>query len=172
MSSKELHSRSIRELERLRANCLRGSINEELITPILEAKRRKVDSRRMWIVAIMGSAVALLGLAGRALPQRSVKIHNGFLKAQTYLELTPDDQRAYVMGALDGIYMAPIFGAPENDPGLVSLEACVEGMKGSQVAAIVLKYAKDHPERWNWDLKDVTYSALREVCPMGSGERK
>jgi hypothetical protein len=62
MSSKELDRLPIRELERLRANCLRGSINEELITPILEAKRRKADSRRVWIVAIMGSAVAVLGL--------------------------------------------------------------------------------------------------------------
>jgi hypothetical protein len=59
----DLDRLSIRELERLQANCSRGSIREEQITPILEAKRRSSDSRRTWIIAIMGSAVALLGLA-------------------------------------------------------------------------------------------------------------
>jgi hypothetical protein len=63
------------------------------------------------------------------------------------------------------MYMAPMFGAPDNGKPLISLATCVEGMKASQVAAIIEKFIKDHPEHWHWDLKDQAYSAMREACP-------
>jgi hypothetical protein len=39
-------------------------------------------------------------------------------------------------------------------------------MKASQVAAIMEKFIKDHPERWHWDLKEEAYGAMREACPI------
>ena len=55
-------------------------------------------------------------------------------------------------------------GAPDNNKLLLGIERCVEGMRSSQVAAIIEKYVRDHPERWDWDLKDAGYSALLEGC--------
>jgi hypothetical protein len=95
---------------------------------------------------------------------RSIVEHNGFLKAQQYLELSPEGQRAYIMGLLDGWYMAPVFGAPEADKGLTEIERCVEGMKSSQVAAIVDKYIRDRPEKWDYDVKDMGYAAVSQAC--------
>jgi hypothetical protein len=41
-------------------------------------------------------------------------------------------------------------------------------MTGSeQVAAILLKQVKEHPEHWNWDLKYEVVSAMVNAC---SGE--
>jgi len=88
------------------------------------------------------------------LPQKNLIIHSGFLKAQVYLDMSQNDQRVYAMGLLDGFDMAPMFDAPDNNKWLVSITTCVEGMKGSQVAAIIEKYIKGHPERWHWDLQD------------------
>ncbi len=103
------------------------------------------------------------------IPQQHVvshTTHNGFLQAREYLDMDEGGQRAYAMGILDGMYLAPWFGAPDNDKGLVSLATCVEGMKASQVAAIIEKHIRDHPEYWHWDLKDEAYSAMRKACPI------
>jgi hypothetical protein len=70
----------------------------------------------------------------------------------------------YAMGLLDGMYMSPAFGAPANNKVLLEIEMCVEGMKSSQVAAIIEKYVKDHPEKWDWDLKDTGYNAMLDGC--------
>ncbi len=70
------------------------------------------------------------------------------------------------MGLLDGIYIAPYFGAPDNNKALVRIATCVEGMKASQVAAIIEKYVRDHPEQSKQDLKDVGYNAMLEACPI------
>src|SRR5260370_7182323 len=69
-------------------------------------------------------------------------IHRGFLQASQYLEIDESFQRFYAMGFLDGMYMSPAFGGPASDKVLVKIETCVEGMKGSQVAAIIAKYVK------------------------------
>jgi len=91
-------------------------------------------------------------------------IHNGFLKADQYLKFDEGYQRTYAMGLLDGIYMSPAFGAHARNKTLLEIETCVEGMKSSQVAAIIEKYVRDHPEKWDWDLKDAGYNAMLEGC--------
>jgi hypothetical protein len=81
-------------------------------------------------------------------PYPPVVTHNGFFRAQDYLGMNPGEQRMYVAGVLDGFYNAPMFGAPDNNELLIRIATCVEGMKTSQVGAIVLKYTNDHPEKW------------------------
>ena len=96
--------------------------------------------------------------------RHTVVIHNGFLKASDYLDMDAENQRAYAMGLLDGMYMAPNFGAPDNNKLLIKVATCVEGMKSSQVAAIIEKYVRDHPDHWQWDLKDMGYNAMLQAC--------
>jgi len=110
----------------------------------------------------------LVLFAMNCVPQRiaSATIHNGFLKARDYLEMDSDGQRVYAMGILDGMYLAPFFGAPDDGKRLLSLSSCVEGMKASQVVAIVEKYIRDHPEHWHLSLHLEAYSGLRQACPV------
>ena len=68
------------------------------------------------------------------------------------------------MGLLDGWYMASMFGGPENYRQLMEVQKCVEGMRSSQVAAIVEKYIREHLERWDWDAKDMGYNAMIDAC--------
>ena len=111
-------------------------------------------------------AVSSLLYGGQKSPgaEKGVTTHNGFLKARDFLALTPGNQRLYVMGLLDGWYMAPMFGGPENYKNLMGIEKCVEGMKASQVAAIIEKYVNDHAEKWDWDLKDAGFNAVLDAC--------
>jgi hypothetical protein len=61
----EFEKMSLRELERRLANCLPGSVNHGLIVPVIEAKRRRADSRRIWIIFIVGTVVAVAGLVAK-----------------------------------------------------------------------------------------------------------
>ncbi len=117
----------------------------------------------IFLALIAASSLLYARQKGAPAP-RGVTIHNGFLKAQDYLALAPENQRLYVMGLLDGWYMAPMFGGREDYKYLMEIEKCVEGMKASQVAAIMEKYVKDHPEKWDWDLKDAGYNAMLDGC--------
>jgi hypothetical protein len=115
----------------------------------------------------------VLAVSKSATPRyRVLTIHSGFVKARTFLEWDEAARRAYSMGFIDGLYMAPFLGAPENNNGLVSLAACLEGMKASQVAAVIEKHVRENPEHWHWDLKNEAYAAMRQACPISAEPNK
>jgi len=76
---------------------------------------------------------------------RTVTIHNGFATGEEYLKMNETEQRAYAMGSVNGMLLAPLFGAPKWE--LRWFERCLEGMTDSQVAAILAEYLRDHPGR-------------------------
>ncbi len=92
-----------------------------------------------------------------------VIIHNGFLKAEDFTHMDERRQRDYSIGLIEGMMLAPLFGAP-SDGSLKRLLDCTVGMSDSQIAAIFAKFAKDHPERWNENLHTVAYAAIMDGC--------
>jgi hypothetical protein len=58
----KLDSMNLKELEARFANTLPGSINHDLIKPVLAAKLRQEDSRRTWIIASISAVIAILGI--------------------------------------------------------------------------------------------------------------
>lgn len=94
---------------------------------------------------------------------RTVTVHDGFITGETYLKWDKSYQDAYVMGIVDGMFLAPLFGAPERN--VTWLEHCLVGMSDTQVAAILAKYLRDHPERWHESVHVPMYSAMKDICP-------
>lgn len=90
-------------------------------------------------------------------------IHKGFSTGEEFLNMSIIEQRAYGMGIVDGMLLAPLFDAPR--PKMLWVEKCIVGMTDSQVTAILAKYLKDHPGRWHETPHVPMYSALRENCP-------
>lgn len=95
-------------------------------------------------------------------------VKSGYLKAEAYLAFEPREQAVYAMGLVDGMYLAPVFDAPNDSKYLSSLQACLKEMSNTQVAAIITKFAKGHPESWHMGTNLIAYQALRqpEVCPV------
>jgi hypothetical protein len=114
-------------------------------------------------------ALLLLSLTSEAsIPQESedrALVSDGFVKTEQYLEMGKTEQGIYAAGLIDGIYLAPLFDAANRDEHLMSVKTCVKGMSNTQVAAIITKYAKEHPERWHMGTNLVAYQALWEACP-------
>jgi hypothetical protein len=94
-------------------------------------------------------------------------VRSGYLSAGAYLALKTDIQGVYMAGMLDGMYLAPMFDAPDDDKYLVRIRKCVTdgGLTNTQIAAIVTKYAKNRPDELKAGANVVAYQALREACP-------
>jgi Rap1a immunity proteins len=94
-------------------------------------------------------------------------VRTGYLSAEKYLALKPDTQAVYMAGMIDGMYLAPMFDAPDEDKYLVRIRVCVTDgrITNTQIAAIVTKYVKNRPDEWKAGANVVAYQALREACP-------
>ncbi len=127
-------------------------------------------NRRMTI--LLGAAVALAPFAAGATsgptqnasdPDKGVLIHDGFGTAAVFLDQMSDaERRAYAIGVVNGMLVSPLLGAPKER--LRALERCFENMTDKQVAALLLKHIREHPERWHYGLHIESWVALKDGC--------
>jgi len=106
--------------------------------------------------------ILLTALSGAGFSQEVV-IKTGFLTGEVYLKLDHVEQRAYSMGLVNGMLLAPFFDAPKAR--MDWLEKCLTGMTDTQVTALFLKYLRDNPSRWHETPHAPMFAALRDACP-------
>ena len=106
--------------------------------------------------------IALLTFVTVYANQQRVKISPGFFTGKDYLDMSDTEQRAYTTGEINGMLVAPFFGAPEEN--LNWLKTCTGKMSDEQVASIVSKFIREQPDQMNANLNVVTFNALREAC--------
>ena len=105
--------------------------------------------------------VALIALINVYATQQTVKISPGFFTAKDYLDMSDTEKRAYVTGQMNGMLVAPFFGAPEEN--LSWLKTCSAKMSDEQLASLLTRYIRDQPNQTQ-NLNVVTFAALRDAC--------
>lgn len=115
-------------------------------------------------LAALVALLALLAGAGiQARSQQTVSIGPGFFTGKDYLDMTDNERRAYATGAINGMLVAPFFGAPPDN--LNWLKTCTAKMSDEDLAAIVTKYINSQESQLNYNLNVLTFNALRNTCP-------
>ena len=94
--------------------------------------------------------------------QQKVSISPGFFSGKDYLDMTDTERRAYATGAINGMLVAPFFGAPEEN--LNWLKTCTAKMSDEELAGILSRYIRDQPNQMELNLNVVTFNAMREAC--------
>ena len=110
-----------------------------------------------YLLALVAFIVAINVYAN----QQTVKISPGFFTAKDYLDMSDTERRAYVTGEINGMLVAPFFGAPEENLGW--LKTCSGRMSDEQLASILTRYIREQPNQ-DQNLNVVTFTALREAC--------
>jgi hypothetical protein len=105
---------------------------------------------------------ALIAFATVYSSQQKVAIGPGFFNGKDYLEMTDTERRAYVTGAINGMLVAPFFGAPSEN--LNWLKTCTAKMSDEQLAAVVASHIHDQPSNFQLSLNVVTFNAIQQSC--------
>jgi len=105
--------------------------------------------------------LALIAIVNVHPAQQTVKISPGFFAAKDYLEMSDTEKRAYVTGQINGMLVAPFFGASEEN--LNWLKTCSSKMSDEQLASILTRYVAEQTNQQQ-NLNVVTFNALREAC--------
>ena len=105
---------------------------------------------------------ALLLFANVYANQQTVKISPGFFSGKDYLDMSDTEKRAYVTGEINGMLVAPFFGAPEEN--LNWLKTCSGQKSDEELAGILARFIRDQPGQMQVNLNVVTFNALRQAC--------
>jgi len=90
-------------------------------------------------------------------------IPGGFYTAGQFGNLSQAEQAGYAEGFVNGLMSAGIVGADVQEVEMMN--GCTKEMQGRQIAAIIDKHIKDHPEGWHETLAVHSFNALLDVCP-------
>lgn len=106
--------------------------------------------------------LVLIAFMGVYANQHKVKISGGFFTGKDYQDMSDTERRAYATGAINGMLVAPLFGAPEDN--LTWLKNCTGKMSDEQIAAILAKHINDRPSQLESPLNVLTFDALQATC--------
>lgn len=113
--------------------------------------------------AILALAAAVLVFVTVYAHQQRVSIGPGFFTGKEYLEMSDNERRAYATGAINGMLVAPFFGAPEDNVNW--LKTCTVKLSDEDIAAILTKYIREQESQLNFNLNVLTFNAMRNACP-------
>ena len=105
--------------------------------------------------------LALIAFVSVYANQQTVKISPGFFTGKDYLDMSDTEKRAYVTGNINGMLVAPFFGAPEEN--LNWLKTCTGKMSDEQLASILTRFIRDQGNQ-ETNLNVLTFNAMREAC--------
>jgi len=113
----------------------------------------------MRYLLVLIALVAFVAVYGN---QQRVKIGPGFFTGKDYLDMSDTERRAYVTGGVNGMLVAPFFGAPQENVNWV--KTCTSKMSDEQLAFTVSKYIRADPNQMDANLNVVTFNAIRDAC--------
>ena len=105
---------------------------------------------------------ALLAFISVYATQQKVSIAPGFFTGKDYLDMSDNERRAYATGAINGMLVAPFFGAPDGNVNW--LKTCTASLSDENIAAIITKYIREQ-NQLDYNLNVLTFNALRDACP-------
>ena len=113
------------------------------------------------MIRLLCLLVFLIFINGYA-SQQQVTISRGFFTGSEYLEMSDTERRAYATGAVNGMLIAPLLGAPQERVDW--LKKCTANMSDTETAAILTRYINTQPDQMSSSLNVITFNALREAC--------
>jgi len=116
----------------------------------------------LMIVLAIGAALSVTAQESNKELFRSVP--GGFGKASEYPNVSEQEKVSYARGFVNGLLVSSVIGAEENK--VAGLYDCVKDMSGPQLAAIIDKYIKEHPEEWHLPLPLSSFNSIRALCPV------
>ena len=110
------------------------------------------------VVIVLG----LLACVNVFASQQRVSISRGYFSGRDYFDMSDTEKRAYATGAVNGMLVAPFFGAPEER--LRWFKTCTAKLSDEQLAEILTRYISNDSNQLSMSLNVVTFNALKDTC--------
>lgn len=112
--------------------------------------------KRLLIILMLLTGINTFG------SQQRVTISRGFFTGKDYFDMSDGEKRAYATGAVNGMLVAPFFGAP--DERLTWFKTCSAKLSDVQTASIITQYINRDSAHLSSSLNVVTFNALKDAC--------
>ena len=114
------------------------------------------------VIALGGLVVLSPASFSQATTEEIVVVKPGWLTGNSYQALSELQKRSFVIGFVDGLFVAPVLRAPKSE--LAWLERCTPGKTDAQLVAIVDRWLAVNPSRLQEQINMLAFQAFVEAC--------
>lgn len=113
---------------------------------------------------IAATLIALIGQPAwsQDAPAGSPRIVGGYVTGKGYLDMDGVEKRAYLMGLMEGMFLAPAFGAPEGN--LKWLLDCTSQVGLNDFRSSMFQYILRRDELYENQSPVKAYRAIKALC--------
>lgn len=119
---------------------------------------------RRWLLVLL----LLLPVAASAQEERKIRILGGYVTGREYMDMDGLEKKAYIRGLLDGLLLAPGFGAKEED--MEWFHACTKGLDVADVRKYLYEYIRSRTDLWDNPNAAKSFRAVRDLCIERAGK--
>ena len=112
------------------------------------------------IVASFAASTALQ--AAEDAEKAPVRIQGGYVAGVQYMDMDGLTKKAYVSGLIEGMLLAPAFGAPEEN--MEWFYVCTQEMGQDEIRKLLFEYIKDDHDLWEDQNPAKNFRAIYQAC--------
>ena len=91
-----------------------------------------------------------------------IRIHGSYISGLQYLDMNGLEKKAYVAGVVEGMLLAPAFGADEA--GMVWFHECTRAIGLKELRKYLFEYIKERDALWQHRNPAQIFRAIHEAC--------
>ncbi|MFO0996128.1 MAG: hypothetical protein U1F33_05540 [Alphaproteobacteria bacterium] len=111
-----------------------------------------------WLIVLL----ILLPIAAFSQDERKTRIMGGYVTGREYMDMDGLEKKAYIRGLLDGMLLAPAFGAKEED--MEWFVACTKGLDITDIRKYLYEYIRSRSDLWDNPNAAKSFRAMRDLC--------
>lgn len=114
-------------------------------------------------LAVIATIVAPATLhAADETEKEPVRIQGGYVAGVQYMDMDGLTKKAYVSGLIEGMLLAPAFGAPERN--MEWFYVCTQEMGLNEIRKLLFEYIKDNHDLWENQNPAKNFRAIYQAC--------
>ena len=91
-----------------------------------------------------------------------VRIQGGYVSGVQYMDMDGLTKKAYVSGLIEGMLLAPAFGAPEEN--MEWFYVCTQEIGLNEIRKLLFEYIKDDHDLWKNQNPAKNFRAIYQAC--------
>lgn len=121
-------------------------------------------------ISLAAAILAALSLAAPTAPKAAddesndgrIQIHGGYVSGVQYMDMDGLQKKAYISGLLEGMLLAPAFGAP--DENMEWFYVCTKEMGLNEIRQLLFEYIKTNYDLWENRNPAKSFRAIYQAC--------
>ncbi|MBT5414187.1 MAG: hypothetical protein HOH66_18045 [Rhodospirillaceae bacterium] len=123
---------------------------------------RNINLAAAFLAVLFLTAPSAASAAEGASQDGTIRIHGGYVSGVQYMDMDGLTKKAYISGLIEGMLLAPAFGAPNEN--MEWFYVCTQEIGLNEIRKLLFEYIKNDYDLWENQNPAKNFRAIYQAC--------